>query len=77
MASNTITTHPDTTDRVGALRPLGERTTVVPYLEKCQVDTPPSLIRAAWRHVWEYREHVGKVVRLRRWRRTVLSLWNI
>ncbi|MDP2181012.1 MAG: class I SAM-dependent methyltransferase [Actinomycetota bacterium] len=32
------------------------------YLDRCQVDTPDALVRAAWAHVHEARPHVGKVL---------------
>src|SRR5262245_8413727 len=32
------------------------------YLERCQVDTPLSLVKRVWRHVHEYRQRVGCVL---------------
>lgn len=36
--------------------------TIALYLNICQVDTPPKLVRATWDHVHQLREHVGMVV---------------
>lgn len=32
------------------------------YLDRCQIDTPDRLVRATWKHVFERRNEVGKVV---------------
>ena len=32
------------------------------YLTRCQVDTPPAIVKASWRHVASLRKSVGRVV---------------
>lgn len=32
------------------------------YLDRCQVDTPPELVSATWKHVNQIRRNAGKVV---------------
>lgn len=36
--------------------------TIALYLNICQVDTPPKLVKATWDHVHQLRDHVGMVV---------------
>jgi hypothetical protein len=43
-------------------RDWGTRDEVSLYLDRCRVDTPHSLIAATWRHVFELRDTIGKVV---------------
>lgn len=40
----------------------GQPREVALYLERCQVDTPPSIVREVWSHVMERRPRVGRVV---------------
>jgi hypothetical protein len=32
------------------------------YLDRCQVDTPPAVVEAVWRHIADRRQRVGKVL---------------
>ncbi|WP_413061947.1 Eco57I restriction-modification methylase domain-containing protein [Sphingomonas carotinifaciens] len=45
-------------------RDWGDWTSVSLYLDRCQVDTPSELVRAAWDHVKSLRANVGKVLDL-------------
>jgi len=45
-------------------RDWGDWTSVSLYLDRCQVDTPSELVRAAWDHVKSLRTSVGKVLDL-------------
>ena len=49
-------------DLLALTRGWGEQDVVSLYLERCQVDTPDTLVEAAWRHVGKCRKKVGKVV---------------
>ena len=49
-------------DLLALTRAWGEQDVVSLYLERCQVDTPDTLVEAAWSHVKECRKEVGKVV---------------
>ncbi len=40
----------------------GSRRAVALYLDRCQVDTPDGVVAAVWRHVFERRRRVGKVI---------------
>ena len=40
----------------------GDEADVSLFLERCQVDTPKTLVATAWKHVANYRERIGTVV---------------
>lgn len=40
----------------------GDGAAVSLYLERCQIDTPMSLVATTWKHVTKYREKIGTVV---------------
>ena len=40
----------------------GDEATVSLFLERCQIDTPKTLVATAWKHVAEYREKIRTVV---------------
>ena len=62
MTRNNIALDRPSDDLLALTRNWGERRVVSLYLERCQVDTPETLVAAAWRHVKEYRREVSKVV---------------
>jgi hypothetical protein len=49
-------------DLIPLTRDWGAWNTVSLYLDRCQVDTPPELVTATWKHVNSMRSKVGKVV---------------
>ena len=62
MAPSIVALHSESGDHPNSISYRDKQDMATPYLEKCQVDTPVSLVRAAWRHVGRYRQHIGKVV---------------
>lgn len=53
-----------TREVIDLTRNWGDWTSVSLYLDRCQVDTPSELVRAAWEHVKSLRTSVGKVLDL-------------